>query len=256
MAYYAVAPFLHSDIYGQHQGTGNIKYEQMTDDVWNFIFGLTSDIKSDIPQATLDAMRREFEYWYALDVRISGKDLINNHLIFFLYIHQAIWGEIAPQNLPKGIRMNGHLMLNGEKMSKSTGNFLTLSDSVEKFGADASRIALADAGDGAEDSNFDETVANAVILKIFELKKWIEDVVLQARVLKEGENIYEVKEVEKIKALDTIQRSGAKGFWDELFENELNTLVQEAVRQYDGYVFILIKLIVANRGLECFTKTH
>ena len=65
----------------------------MTDEVWDYVFALADDVKSDIDKATLDAMRREFTYWYPLDVRISGKDLINNHLVFFLYIHQAIWGE-------------------------------------------------------------------------------------------------------------------------------------------------------------------
>jgi leucyl-tRNA synthetase len=37
------------------------------------------------------------------------------------------------------MRINGHLTLNGDKMSKSTGNFLTLRQAVEKFGADASK---------------------------------------------------------------------------------------------------------------------
>jgi len=32
-------------------------------------------------------------------------------------------------------------------MSKSTGNFPTLKDAVEKYGVDATRVALADAGD-------------------------------------------------------------------------------------------------------------
>jgi len=72
---------------------GNIAVSQMTDEVWDYVFALADDVKSDIDKATLDAMRREFTYWYPLDVRISGKDLINNHLVFFLYIHQAIWGE-------------------------------------------------------------------------------------------------------------------------------------------------------------------
>jgi leucyl-tRNA synthetase len=38
-------------------------------------------------------------------------------------------------------------MLNGEKMSKSTGTFLTLNEAISKFGADSVRIMLADAGD-------------------------------------------------------------------------------------------------------------
>jgi leucyl-tRNA synthetase len=65
-------------------------------------------------------------------------------------------------------------MLNGKKMSKSSGNFLTLRNSVNKFGADATRLALADAGDGIEDANFDEMSANATILRLHTLIDWSE----------------------------------------------------------------------------------
>ena len=37
---------------------------------------------------------------------------------------------------PKAVRSNGHLLLNSEKMSKSTGNFLTISQAVQRFSAD------------------------------------------------------------------------------------------------------------------------
>jgi len=37
---------------------------------------------------------------------------------------------------PKAVRSNGHLLLNSEKMSKSTGNFLTMFQSVQRFSAD------------------------------------------------------------------------------------------------------------------------
>lgn len=57
-------------------------------------------------------------------------------------------------------------------MSKSTGNFLTLTSAVQNFGADATRITLADGGDGIDDANFEESTANATILKLF----WIETV--------------------------------------------------------------------------------
>ena len=45
-------------------------------------------------------------------------------------------------------------------MSKSTGNFMTLGQCIDEFGTDASRIALADAGDTLDDANFDKNVAN------------------------------------------------------------------------------------------------
>lgn len=59
------------------------------------------------------------------------------------------------------------MVLNKEKMSKSTGNFLTLGDCINKFGVDATRVTLADAGDGLDDANFDTDVANSMILKLF-----------------------------------------------------------------------------------------
>jgi leucyl-tRNA synthetase len=103
-----------------------------------------------------------------MDMRVSGKDLIRNHLTFALYNHQAIWQD--PKMMIKSYFCNGYLMLNNEKMSKSTGNFLTMDQCVEKYGADATRIALADAGDMLDDANFDEQVANAAILKLFTLE--------------------------------------------------------------------------------------
>lgn len=51
---------------------------------------------------------------------MSGKDLINNHLSFCLYTHTAIWEE-QPQHWPRAFRCNGHIKVNGEKMSKSLG---------------------------------------------------------------------------------------------------------------------------------------
>ena len=61
--------------------------------------------------------------WLDLDhlwLQVSGKDLINNHLTFCLYNHTAMW-EDDPSKWPRAMRCNGHLLLNGDKMSKSTG---------------------------------------------------------------------------------------------------------------------------------------
>ncbi|KAF2754237.1 leucyl-tRNA synthetase [Pseudovirgaria hyperparasitica] len=232
MAYYTVAHYLHGNMYGTQPGIANIQVPQMTDDVWDYIFAIRHEVETDIDKDTLEKMRREFTYWYPLDVRVSGKDLITNHLIFFLYVHQALWGKCSPQYLPKGIRINGHVTLNGSKMSKSSGNFLTLDAAIRKFGADATRIALADGGDGVEDANFEENVANAIILKLYELRKWIEEVITGARILKENEAYHGLQEGKRSKTSDTDQRGGSKLFWDELFENELDILVRATVQHF------------------------
>ena len=57
-------------------------------------------------------------------------------------------------------------------MSKNTGNFLTLYDSIDLFGADATRFALADAGDTLEDANFSSNAANKAVLTLFNSIQW------------------------------------------------------------------------------------
>lgn len=59
----------------------------------------------------------------ACAAQVSGKDLINNHLSFCLYTHTAIWQD-RPDLWPRSMRCNGHLRLNNEKMSKSTGDLV------------------------------------------------------------------------------------------------------------------------------------
>ncbi|KUJ13558.1 leucyl-tRNA synthetase-like protein [Mollisia scopiformis] len=213
MAYYTIAHLLHKDIFGKTPGPLGVKPDQMVDEVWDYVFArreLSDEMlkESGISKDALATMRREFEYWYPMDLRVSGKDLIPNHLTFCLYIHIAMFD---PEYWPRGIRANGHLLLNGEKMSKSTGNFMTLDDLVKKYGADASRIALADAGDGVADANFEEDVADNNILRLFTLREWCE---------------------EQVKDQDNLRSGPKNDFLDALFENEMNSLVHEAKHHY------------------------
>ena len=212
MTYYTIAHFLHTDLFGREKGTANVTPEQMTDDVWDYIFcrcELSDKVvaESKISKETLQSMRRSFEYWFPMDLRVSGKDLIPNNLTFCLYNHIALFDR---EYWPQAYRTNGHLMLNGEKMSKSTGNFMTLDEVTKKYSADAARVALADAGDGMQDANFEEDVADAAVLRLFNNKEWCEEMVK-----------------------DTELRTGAlNDFQDSLFDNELNYLVAEAKRHY------------------------
>ena len=67
-----------------------------------------------------------------------------------LYNHAAIWDD-EPELWPRAYYTNGHVLVDAEKMSKSKGNFLMMNDTVNKFTADATRFACADAGDSIED---------------------------------------------------------------------------------------------------------
>lgn len=120
--------------------------------------------------------------------------------------------------MPKSIYCNGWMIINGEKMSKSTGNFLTLKDCIEKFGVDATRITLADAGDGLDDANFETDVANASILKLFTFEKWIQDNIKLA--IPDGQIDFAPHKTQDL--------------WDTIFENAINHGIDEATTNYDG----------------------
>ena len=80
-AYYSFAHLLHKDMFGKEPGALGVKPDQLTDDAWDYVFALRdrSDVpESTIPKETLQTMRRHFDYWYPLDMRTSGKDLIQS----------------------------------------------------------------------------------------------------------------------------------------------------------------------------------
>jgi leucyl-tRNA synthetase len=182
MAYYTVAHILHQ---GSLDGStpNAVLSHQMTDEIWSYIMLDEPLPKTDISPDVLEHMKREFNFFYPLDLRTSGKDLINNHLTFFIYNHCAIFPK---EKWPKSIRVNGHLLLNNEKMSKSTGNFLTVRECLNRYGADATRFALGDAGDGLEDANFMEKTADDAILKLFTERDWIQESLSNASTLRTG----------------------------------------------------------------------
>jgi leucyl-tRNA synthetase len=171
-SYILTDSYLAGTLDGSVPGPLGITPDQMTDEIWEYIFcdGPFPD-PSPLPKEKADTLKHEFNYFYPYDIRSSAKDLIPNHLTFNLYVHAAIFPK---KMFPLSMRTNGHLMLNGKKMSKSTGNSLTLREAVEKFGADATRLTLADAGDGMEDANFEEKSANANILRVHTLLTWCE----------------------------------------------------------------------------------
>lgn len=218
MAFYTVAHLLLGGSFkGEKPSPLGITADQMTADVWDYIFfnDAKLPVKTAIKREHLDLMRREFRYWYPVDLRASGKDLIQNHLTFFLYNHAAIWPN-EPELWPRSIRCNGHLMLNSAKMSKSDGNFLTLTEAIEKFSADGTRLCLADAGDSIEDANFVETNADAGILRLFKFVEW-------------------VQEMTESKAL---MRKGPKdNFNDKVFISELNLKTKETAEFYEKMLF-------------------
>ncbi len=119
--------------------------------------------KLKVDKKTADELRDEFEYWYPMDFRTTGKDLIQNHMSFCIFNHTAIFPK---KHWPKSFGLNGHVMVDGDKMSKSKGNFIIMRDANKEYGADASRITALSGGEGIDDANFDRETAKSMIQKI------------------------------------------------------------------------------------------
>ena len=217
MAYYTVHHLLSTAMDGSEVGPLGVKAEEMTDECWDFIFRkgpYPDDCKVSLENLT--KMRHEFEYWYPMDLRCSGKDLIRNHLTMCLYNHAAIWED--HNMMPRSFFCNGYVILNSAKMSKSSGNFMTIDDCIKEFGADPTRLTLAEAGDGLDDANFDSQFANAVLLKLFVLEKWIQD---------------QIKAVIPSGSIDFKKCKKDCGLWDTIFDNALNHSIVMATQYYD-----------------------
>ena len=132
--------------------------EKLTPELFDYIFLMKFDEekerelseKTGISREVIREMKEEFEYWYPLDWRCSAKDLIPNHLTFFIFNHVAIFRK---EHWPKGIAVNGFGTLEGQKMSKSKGNVLNFLDAIEENGADVVRLYIM--GLAEHDSDFD-----------------------------------------------------------------------------------------------------
>ncbi len=152
MAYYTIAHLIK-----------DYPEEKINDEFFDFVF--LGEGKGD---KKMQEMRKEFEYWYPFDIRSSGKDLVQNHLSFCLFNHAAIFPE---KYWPKGFSVNGWLLVEGDKMSKSKGNFYTIRQILGMHPADVARSILMLGGEEMDDPNFDSN--NAEVLKK-KITQWYE----------------------------------------------------------------------------------
>jgi leucyl-tRNA synthetase len=218
MAYYTVAHLLQGgtdNLDGKKTGPCGIPPEQMTDAAWDYV--LLGKVRAGggeaVDAATLGKLRKEFLYWYPVDLRVSGKDLVGNHLSFFIYNHVAIFGK---EHWPRSIRSNGHVTLDAEKMSKSTGNFITLDQAIDLYTADGVRFALADAGDTVEDANFSKKTADDAVLKLSTLVDFVED---------------------GVRVQDSMRSGPLSTFHDRVFDSKISERVRGAEAAYEGFLF-------------------
>jgi len=155
MAYYTIM---------KHIKDHGVQADQLTDAVFDYIFlgvGQPNRVAEEagLNPKVLEQMRSEFSYFYPLDSRHSGRDLVPNHLTFMIFIHTAIFPEAL---WPRQIVVNGSVLMEGRKMSKSLGNIIPLREAVRMFGADPLRFAVLATSELLQDADFSSTLARSV----------------------------------------------------------------------------------------------
>lgn len=106
----------------------------------------------------------DFKTYWPADTQVIGKDIIRFHAAIF---PAMLLGLGLP--LARNLYVHGHISINGQKMSKSLGNFVSPTEAIDKYGADPLRYYLLrhipsyDDGDFSWDalkSSYDDELAN------------------------------------------------------------------------------------------------
>ena len=140
MSYYTVAPHIQ-----------DVPVEELDPEFFDAMF-YGEDAVDDADERALE-LGEEWDYWYPVDYRFSGNDLITNHLTFYLYHHAEFFPE---PKWPQGIVVMGMGLLEGQKMSSSKGHVVLPGEAIEEFGADTVRFFLLNASEPWQDYDWRE----------------------------------------------------------------------------------------------------
>jgi leucyl-tRNA synthetase len=129
MAYYIIAKYVNSKEIRDDR-------DNITDAFFDYVLlgrGSADQVAKECKVAayTVEQIRNEFSYFYPVDSRHSGRDLVPNHLTFFVFNHVAIFDK---KNWPRQIVVNGSVLMEGKKMSKSLGNIIPLRAAIRVYG--------------------------------------------------------------------------------------------------------------------------
>ena len=101
-------------------------------------------------------------------------------MTFFVFNHVAIFPE---DNWPQQIVVNGSVLMDGKKMSKSMGNIVPLRQAIQDYGSDPIRLAIIISAELLQDADFNlESVGG--------IKNKLESILEECSTLKSGSVSY------------------------------------------------------------------
>ena len=112
----------------------------LPDDLLDYVFLGTNLPEGKYPgeiKRKAGEARKSFEYWYAVDIRLTTNPHLTNHLAFYIMNHAAIFPR---KYWPKGIVISGLVTSEGAKISKSKGNAISLLKIANNYSSDIYRL--------------------------------------------------------------------------------------------------------------------
>jgi len=159
-------------IVSRYVNDGTLKVEWMDDAFFEYVFrgiGGVEDFPED-RREVVETCRRDFLYWYPLDINLGGKEHKTVHFPVFLMNHVAILNE---EHWPRGLYVHWWVtMSGGDKISKTKGGAEPIPEAIEKYGVDAMRLYYCHVGSSSMDVEWEETTVShyrSRIKRIFEV---------------------------------------------------------------------------------------
>ncbi len=187
MSYYIIARFIEK---------GELALEHLTLSFFDYVLlgkGDSAAVSAEtgLKPELIEEIRSHFNYWYPVDLRSSGKDLVPNHLLFFLFHHVALFEE---EKWPKALAVNGFVSLEGQKMSKSKGPILTLESAVSSYGADITRMYILSTAEQTQDADWQKAGIDSARRQVDRFYAFAKDVIESG---KRGTLSAELKQIDR-----------------------------------------------------------
>ncbi|MCJ7571038.1 MAG: leucine--tRNA ligase [Candidatus Thermoplasmatota archaeon] len=140
-AYYVISKYVNEE---------KIKPSDMTEQFFDYIF--LNKGKSQKP--IWYEIKKDFDYWYPVDINLGGKEHKTVHFPVFLMNHVAV---MPKEKRPRGIFVHWWVTQKGkEKISKSKGGAEHIKEAATKYGVDSMRLYYAHVGSPFVDIEWDE----------------------------------------------------------------------------------------------------
>jgi leucyl-tRNA synthetase len=126
--------------------------DNFLDSAWYFL-RYTSTERDDVPW-DVERVRK----WLPVDMYTGGPEHATMHHLYARFISMALYDlGLSPVEEPFArLRLHGTITKGGRKMSKSRGNVVNPDDYINRYGADATRMALLFLGPFDQDADFSD----------------------------------------------------------------------------------------------------